>query len=296
LRDVEGRVAFITGGSSGIGLGIARSFAEAGMKIVLGYRTQEHLENALGCLKSSGDRVHAIRVDVTDRAGMEQAAAETVRVFGRVHVIVNNAGVDFPAPIGYTTYDDWDWIMDVNVNGVFNGVRAFLPRIQAHGEGGQIISTSSVLGLVGGFGGGGYSASKSAVIGIMEALRAELLSTNVGVSVFCPGLVKSKVMDSIRNRPEHLSNTIFKDDPESRSREEQLRDDPCHVMDPFACGEIVLRGMRRNDLYILSHPEFEGLIRDRYDLIAASMPTGNSVTESRAEWARMMRQGSIYQR
>ena len=157
MREVEGKVAFITGGSSGIGLGIARAFVDAGMKVVIGYRTEKHLQDAMTYLEGAGNRIHAISVDVTDRQGMERAAEETVKVFGKVNVLVNNAGVVVPSSLRDTTYDDWDWVVNVNLNGVFNGVRAFLPRIQAHAEGGHVITTSSVLGLFAAGGLGGYS-------------------------------------------------------------------------------------------------------------------------------------------
>jgi hypothetical protein len=147
MKEVAGKVAFVTGGSSGIGLGIARAFADAGMKVVIGYRTSEHLAEAMKYLEGASGRVHAVNVDVTDRSGMQKAADEIQRVFGKIHVLVNNAGVVLPATLAKTTYDDWDFLMRVNLDGVFNGVRVFLPLIQRHGEGGQIITTSSILGL-----------------------------------------------------------------------------------------------------------------------------------------------------
>ena len=138
MKEVEGKVAFITGGSSGVGLGIARAFADAGMKAILGYRTKEHFDEAMKYLEGASDRVHAIEVDVTDRAGMEKASAEAVRVFEKVHVLVNNAGVVVPTPLSKTTYNDWDCVMNVNVNVVFNGVHTFLSHMQTHGEGGRV--------------------------------------------------------------------------------------------------------------------------------------------------------------
>lgn len=294
MKEVAGKVAFITGGSSGIGLGIARAFADAGMKVVIGYRTKKHFEEAMKYLEKAGDRIHAISVDVTDRPGMEKAAAEAVQIFGKVHVLVNNAGVDLRAPLSSTTYDDWDWVMGVNLNGVFNGMHTFLPRIQAHGEGGQIVTTSSILGLFAGNSGGSYSTSKFAVVGMMEALRAELADTNIGVSVYCPGLVTSNVMDSNRNRPSNLADTGFKADPEMRAREMKFRRNPEFAMDPLEAGQLVLRGMRNNDLYILTHPEYEQIMRDRNEALIASIPMDLRLTDTRVAMARSMRQNSIY--
>lgn len=294
MKEVAGKVAFITGGSSGIGLGIARAFADAGMKVVIGYRTQEHLEDARKYLKSAGDRIHAINVEVTDRRGMEKAAEETVKVFGKVHVLVNNAGVYFAAPVSRITYDDWDWMIGVNLTGVFNGVHVFLPHIQAHGEGGQIITTSSVYGLFTSSGCGSYSASKFAVVGLMEALRAELVETCIGVSVYCPGVVNSKVADSGRNRPSELAATSVMPDSTQIARDKELRKNPDFAMDPLEAGQLVLRGMRNNDLYILSHPEFEQIIADRNEALMASIPRDLHPTETRMAVGRSALEESLY--
>jgi NAD(P)-dependent dehydrogenase (short-subunit alcohol dehydrogenase family) len=249
MGDVEGKVAFITGGDSGIGLGIARAFVDAGMKIVMTYRSQAHLEEAMELLKDGGKRVHAIRVDVANRTELAAAAEETLRVFGKVHVLVNNAGVGPMVPLSSATFDDWDWCMSVNVGGVFNGICTFLPHIRAHGEGGQIVSTSSMLGgiIVGPFW-GVYSTSKFAVTGMMEALRSELADTRIGVSVLCPAVVSTPLMSALE------------------------------------AGRRVLHGIRNNDLYILSHSEYEQAIRDRNEALLASMPS-NSTEQSQVRRA-----------
>ncbi len=297
MQDVEGKVAFITGGDSGIGLGMARAFAESGMKIVITYRTKRHLDQAMQTLQGAADRVHAINVDVTDRPGMEKAAAETERVFGKIHVLVNNAGVAVFAPLTTASYNDWDWGMGVNVTGVFNGVHAFLPRIQAHGEGGQIVATSSIAGLIVDDGPGIYSASKFAVVGMMEALRAELADANIGVSVFCPGIVNTDIGESNRNRPASLNDPAAKPpDPKAlaRMRAAMRRMGPPPGMDPLEAGRLVLRGIRNNDLYILTTPEFEPDLRARSEAILASMPAGLKVPQARVAMERMIMGKSIY--
>lgn len=245
-------------------------------------------------LKSAGNSVHAIKVDVTDRAGMEKAAAETVAVFGKIHVLVNNAGIVQHAPIASTTYDDWDWQMGVNLDGVFNGVHAFLPRIQAHREGGHIITTSSILGLFTIAQSAIYSASKYAVVGFMESLRAELAGSNIGVTIFCPGLVMSNIQDSNRNRPKTLADTRFSAGAEAQAQERLMRSDPERAMDPFEAGRLVLRGMRNNDLYVLTHPEFEPVMQARNDALIASIPRDLSPTDARLEMARSGLRNSIY--
>jgi NAD(P)-dependent dehydrogenase (short-subunit alcohol dehydrogenase family) len=297
MREVEGKVAFITGGDSGIGLGIARTFADAGMKVVITYRTRSHLDEAMKLLAGAGDRVHAISLDVTDRAAMERAAAETIQVFGKVHMVVNNAGVAVIGGLSRASYEDWDWAMSVNAGGVFNGVRAFLPRIQAQGEGGQVVSVASLAGLLGHAPAGVYTASKFAVVGMMEALRAELTGTNVGVTVFCPGIVNTNIGSSARNRPAGEAAAApkvdpgFKMDPEMMAQMQKAMSESHGVppgMDPLDAGQRVLRAVRNNDLYVLTTPEFESEFAARGEAILAALPTDISLSQPRETMGRMI--------
>ena len=181
MQDVKGKVAFVTGGSSGIGRGIALAFARAGMSVVISGRRQEHLDESAELFEAEGLDVHGVRLDVTDREAVEQAAAETEERFGAVHVLVNNAGIGLGGhSIAQARQGDWDWIIDVNIKGVAHGLQAFLPRIRAHGEGGHIVNTSSMGGLlpvVAGL----YSMTKAAVIALSETLHIELAAENIGV-------------------------------------------------------------------------------------------------------------------
>jgi NAD(P)-dependent dehydrogenase (short-subunit alcohol dehydrogenase family) len=291
IKDVTGKVAFITGGDSGIGLGMARAFASAGMKVVITYRTKTHLDEALEYLKDAAGRVHAINVDVTDRQGMEQAAEETIKTFGKVHVLINNAGVADPVPLSKATFEDWDWGIGINLHGVFNGVHAFLPRLQAHGEGGQIVTTSSMGGLLAG--GGIYSTSKFAVVGMMESLRFELADANIGVSVYCPGAVKSNVLEFTRNRPSSLANTGAPL-PSTAALAQMQKAWDSAAMDALEAGQLVLRGIRNNDLYILTHPEFEREMRERHEALMASIPRGVVVPQARIDLERMVSTWGLY--
>jgi NAD(P)-dependent dehydrogenase (short-subunit alcohol dehydrogenase family) len=301
MKDVEGKVAFITGGDSGIGLGIARAFADAGMKVVITYRTKSHLDSALKYLEGAGDRVHSIGVDVTDRAAMEAAAEETVKHFGKVHCIVNNAGVGVGMPLSEATYDDFDWGLSVNVTGVFNGVRAFLPRIKAHGEGGQVVATASMSGLFIGSTAGVYSTTKFAVVGMMEALRQELLDTPIGVSVYPAGGVNTDIRESNRNRPQKYSDTsgqtVTADPKRLAAIQELVRRNGGQPpgMDPLEAGRGVLRGVRNNDLYIITHPEYEQGIIDRHEAIIASIPRdAPPVPPLRAKYEERVLRASVY--
>jgi NAD(P)-dependent dehydrogenase (short-subunit alcohol dehydrogenase family) len=295
IGDVRGKVAFVAGGSSGVGLGISRVLLDAGMKVVVGYRTPANRDEAQARLGDAGGALHFIGVDVTDRAGMERAAAETVEVFGKVHLLVNNAGVGALVTIGGSTYEDWDWVMRVNVDGVFNGIHAFLPHIRAHGEGGHIVSTASNLGLFVGEGGGGgaYSASKAAVVNLMEGLRFELLGEPISASVYCPGLLISNFMDSSRNRPEDLAHTGAVDartDEAQRAESERFY---AAGMDGMEAGRAVLAGILADDLYIMSHPEFAQGFRERSEAVLASFPD-TPVPPLRLEAERAQLDNRIY--
>jgi NAD(P)-dependent dehydrogenase (short-subunit alcohol dehydrogenase family) len=275
LAEVAGKVAFVTGGSSGIGLGMARAFSAAGMKVIFTYLKPEHRDAALAAFKPGNAGVHAIRVDVTDRDGMEKAADEAERVFGKVHLLCNNAGIGVRALVSNASYRDWDWAMNVNVGGVFNGIKVFLPRMLAHGEGVHVMATSSSGGLLAGTL-GVYVTTKFAVVGMMESLRTELEGKNVGVSVFCPGLVKSDIINSERNRPAELTNEgggkpnapLTAPPPSGKPPLDMMS----VAMDPLEAGELVLAGIRRNDLYILTHQEFQEPVRERCEAIMASFP------------------------
>jgi NADP-dependent 3-hydroxy acid dehydrogenase YdfG len=269
MENLSGKVAFITGGASGIGLGIAKAFANADMKIAIADIRQDHLDSAVATFKSRGQTVHPIRLDVTDRPAMAAAAEETVRQFGKVHVLVNNAGIGIGGPLKQAKYDDWDWGLDVNLNGVINGIQEFLPRILAHGEGGHIVNTSSMAAVLPISRAGIYIAAKAAVMAISEVLRGELADDKIGVSAFCPGPVQTNIAQTRKLRPERFSkNSGYAD------FERQLQDRPNNPlwMDHEEVGERVLSGVRRNDLFIFTHPEFKEGVRQRCEAILAAFP------------------------
>jgi hypothetical protein len=206
--------------------------------------------------------------------------------------VVNNAGVGVMGRLSAATYDDWDWAMNVNATGVFNGIRSFLPRIQAHGEGGQIVATSSLAGLLGHSPLGVYTASKFAVVGMMEALRGELEGTNIGVSVFCPGFVNTNIADSNRNRPAEFKESGFQPDQPPPAMREMSGPPP--GMDVLEAGQLVLRGVRNNDLYILTTPELEDELQSRGEAIVASLPRDVNAPAARVALSRMLLGKTVY--
>ncbi|WP_162449041.1 SDR family NAD(P)-dependent oxidoreductase [Phytoactinopolyspora mesophila] len=267
MRDVQGKVAVITGGSSGIGRGIALAFTRAGMRVVVTGRREDHLTETVAEFAQDGLHVDARCVDVTDLTAMREAADDIERVYGRVDVLVNNAGIGLTGPVGAATSTDWDWVIDVNIRGVGHGIQAFLPKIRAHGNGGHIVNTSSMGGLLP-IVAGLYSMTKAAVIALSEALHVELRQEGIEVSVYCPGPVHSNIAVGTANRPEKYGDSGY--DAPAPERLELARKQP--YMSAEEAGERVLAGVRRGDLFILTHPEFKDGVTARHATIEAAFP------------------------
>ena len=270
MKNLEGKVAFITGGASGIGLGMVKVFRSAGMKVIIADIRQDYLEDALKYFDGDTSNIHSIQLDVTDRKAFETAAQEAERVFGRVHILCNNAGIYLYGPMQKATYADWDWVLNVNLGGVINGIQTFVPRMLAHGEGGHIVNTSSISGIFVAGGTGVYTTSKFAVVGLSEALRLDLEPNNIGVSVLCPGFVNSKIYDCGDTRPDQLADSGYQVRPEIIERLKEVHDEI--GMDPMEVGEKVLSAIQQNKLYIFTHPEFAEEIRRRSEALLAAVP------------------------
>ena len=272
MESVENKVAFVTGAASGIGFALATVFARAGMKVMLADVEQGALDRACEALAADGGDVAATRVDVTDRDALAAARDAAIDRFGAVHVLCNNAGVNVAGPLYAVTYEDWDWVLGVNLGGVVNGVTAFLPELMRHGSKAHIVNTASVGGLIGMVGLGIYNAAKFGVVGLSEALRADLLESGVGVSVLCPGVVRSALGSSERNRPGHLSNSDANSDANSESTAESAQDPdaPPPGTDPLDLAEQVLSGILAGQFFLCTHPEFKDIIAERNAALNAS--------------------------
>jgi len=288
ITDVKGKVAYITGGSSGIGLGIARVFHEAGMKVVLGYLDDQHIPEALKHFPANDPRVHAIKHDVMDRDGWERTADEIEKKFGGLHVLVNNAGVGLQAPASTGTYKDWEWGLGVNLWGPINGIHTYVPRMLASKQGAQIVTTTSTSGILPGSGAGIYTVSKIAAVGLMEELRQELRNTNIGTSAFIPGLTATNIGRSESYRPAALKNegppaVAPGAHPRSapgaggpRPRRRPAADTggspaAARPMDPLVAARFVLNGILNNDLYIVAEPEYRVGVEARCNALLESM-------------------------
>jgi len=301
MKDLAGKVAFITGGASGIGLGIAKACVKYGMKVLIVDKRPHALQEAMGYFQKNKDSVYPIQLDVTDRDAYVRAADEAERVFGKIHVLVNNAGVGTPGgTIDRLNYKDWDYAMSVNVGGVINGIMTVVPRIIKHGEGGHIVTTSSTCGFMGSLGFTIYCTTKYAVVGMMECLATELQDKNIGVSILIPGPTVSDLgRSSFENRPEHLRiegetwppkmppnpPPGMKDQP--RRPIEEVRK---VFMDPDETGERVIRGIRNNDLYIHTHPEWRDGYISRHNAIIRAIP---DEPRNEARWEVIKNFGTI---
>jgi NAD(P)-dependent dehydrogenase (short-subunit alcohol dehydrogenase family) len=284
--ELEDRVALVTGGVSGVGLGIASALLSVGMKVVVTYRSDRHVSDALEHLNSiPSARVHAVRLDVTDRKAFAAAADEAEGVFGKVHVLCNNAGVILFGPADVATAEDWDWVMGVNFRGVVNGVMTLVPRMKAHGEGGHIVNVASMSAFVPTPRAALYCASKFAVRGFTECLRYNLAPFNIGVSLFCPGLVRTHLHESMAGRPANLANTGY---PMSQEMLGNLGRVFAIGMDPQQAGEKAVAGIQRNGRYIFSHPEFKDELRQLSEEIIAAFPD-DAVNPQRAAFEEARR-------
>ena len=268
MQDLPGKTAFITGGASGIGLGIAKAVLRAGMNVVIVDIRQDFLDEGVAEL-DGGDRVLAHELDVTDREAFARAADAAEAKFGKIHLLVNNAGVAVVGPTELATYDDWDWVMSVNVGGVINGIVTMLPRILAHGEGGHIVNTASMSSLVPVGYTTIYSAGKAAVMTMMECMRPELEGRGVICSAFCPGAVQSNIARAQETRPADLADTGY---AESDKRRQQGGDFSHLYRTKEEIGERVLEGILNDELFILTHSEFLPGVTDRANATIAAVP------------------------
>jgi NAD(P)-dependent dehydrogenase (short-subunit alcohol dehydrogenase family) len=293
MENVQDKVAFITGGASGIGLGMAKAFVAGGMKVVMADIRDDHVADALAGFERAGQRqrVHGLKLDVTDREGYVRAADEAERVFGRIDVLCNNAGIGVIGPLAQTKYGDWDWGIAVMITGVINGIQTILPRIRARGQGGHIVNTSSMTGILTIPNASIYAMAKSGMVGLSEAMRGELAPEKIGVSAFCPGPVQSNISETGRTRPQQFSgaNSGF------AQLEQTLERRPISPlwMDPVECGERVLSGIRHNDMYIFTHREFREPMEERCRAMIAAFPD-EPLNQKRADEIRFLLSNPIY--
>jgi NAD(P)-dependent dehydrogenase (short-subunit alcohol dehydrogenase family) len=285
MQNLQGKTAFVTGGASGIGLGIAKALKKAGMNVVIGDIRQDHLDEAVAELGGGAD-VLALKLDVTDRDAYAAAADLAEARFGRIHLLVNNAGIGVVGPIELASYGDWDWSLSVNLGGVVNGIVTILPRILAHGEGGHIVSTASMSGLMPHPGAVLYVTTKAAVIGMMEAMRGELEPKGVICSAFCPGAVATNIQESGKTRPAKYAETGY---AESDKRRQAISGFGHLFMSKEEVGERVREGIEADELFICTHQEFLEGVTERAEAIVAAIPQREENPDYKKMFAMLFR-------
>lgn len=264
MDDFAGRTAFVTGGANGIGLGLARSLLAQGCKVAIADIREDAIAAALKTLDNQ--EAMGVKLDVSSRDAYATAADKVEDRFGPVSLLFNNAGINLFQTIDDSSYDDWDWVMGVNLHGVINGVQTFVPRMKANGQGGHIVNTASMAAFLCGPAPGIYNTTKFAVRGLSESLRYSLAPHNIGVSVLCPGLVKSHIFASDEIRPDALKAGAKPVNHEMVRGLEQVHE---FGMEPDIIAARVIEAIEANRFYIFSHPEFRDEIRELFDEIVS---------------------------
>ena len=245
--DLRGKTSVVTGGASGIGRALALRFAREGANVVVADLDGAGMEAVAAEARGLGVKALTVPTDVSELAQVQALAARAFETFGAVHVLCNNAGVAAWGGLESATHRDWQWVLGVNLWGVFHGVEAFVPRMIARGEPGHIVNTASMAGLVASKGLGVYNTSKYAVVGLSETLAKDLKPYRIGVSVLCPMGVETRIRQSERNRPAALRN------------ERAVGGDPVELIGrylaPEAVADMVLAAIRGNELYVITHDE-----------------------------------------
>jgi NAD(P)-dependent dehydrogenase (short-subunit alcohol dehydrogenase family) len=269
MTKVAGRTAFITGGGSGVALGQAKIFAQAGCKVAIADIRQDHLDEAMAWFDQSDFEVMPIKLDITDRAAYAAAADAVEARLGPVELLFNTAGVSIFGPLQEATYDDWDWQLSVNLNGVINGIQTFVPRMIARGNGGHIVNTASMSAFVALKGTGIYCTTKMAIRGLSECLALDLAEHNIGVSILCPGAVNTNIHEAVLTRPEHLRNTgYYGADPAMFAHLKRVIE---VGMEPETLARYVLDGVEQDQLYILPYPEFRGTLEEIHTRVMTAL-------------------------
>lgn len=290
MQNFENEIAFITGGASGAGFGQAQVFGRAGCRVVIADIRGPQVEDAVAKLKGEGIDAHGIVLDIMDREAYARAADEVERVYGGPpSLLFNTAGVNSFGPVENTSYDDFDWLIGVNLGGVINGMVTFVPRMIASGRPGHIVTTSSLGGLMGSAFAAPYSAAKAAVINLMESYRQGLEKYGIGVSVLCPANIKSNIAEASKLRPAQFGTSGYVENEETVA---SLHSIHVHGMEPVQLAEFLKAGIEANELYIIPYPEAKEGLRVHFDQIVDSVlpmeadPEGARLrTEALQKWA-----------
>ena len=298
MRNLKGKTAFVTGAASGIGLGMTEAFVAAGMRVVMADVDAAALENSSAGLRRAGAEVLPMVLDVTQPAAWEAAAAQLSAGFGPVDVLCNNAGMGQGRMVSGRPYELteigpalWQLLLETNVSSVYHGIRTFVPSMKARGNGGHIVNTSSMAGLLAPPGLAVYAATKFAVLGLSEAVRAELQPHGIGVSVLCPGAVQSNLTANSASVRQANAGA-------NAGMQEAMQNQPvtAHVfMRAREVGDRVVQAILNDELYILTHPEYAPLVQERFSSVLSAV--GDSAQPGYADTPAMLQKSRspIYQ-
>ena len=272
MKDLVGKTAFVTGAASGIGLGVATRLAQAGVKVMMCDIEQGALDKAIADLKRTNADVDGVVADVSLKAELQAAAEATLARYGEVHILHNNAGVTGGGPYGAWTDAGWNWTIGVNLMAVIWGVEIFGPLIERHGQGGHIVNTASIAGLISGTA-IAYNVTKYGVVALSEGLRVDLAPRGIGVSVLCPGFIRTQIMESGRNLPQRFAGAIpvqaAPGEPARVALLGDVRERIAGGIDPLYVGDLVREGIEGDWPYLFPDNEFEPIIEARFAGIKA---------------------------
>ncbi len=270
MNQFSGKTVVVSGGAEGIGFGIAQAMGKQGMNVVLGDIDSNQLDIARAALEKEGINVLTVQMDVTNLSQWQNVADKAIERFGKIHMLVNNAGVgNRPGTIEQTDDKDWRWVLDVNLMGVIYGTQTMVPLMKQHGEQSWLINVASMAGMMGVPSAGAYTATKVAVVGMSESWYAELKPHNIQVSVLCPAFVKTRINLSNRNKPAEL-----KSETESDANKASFSAAAKHIqkvidngLSPTIVGERVVEAVSNQELYIFTHPNYRKAVQKRFQAI-----------------------------
>ena len=268
MKSLEGKTAFVTGAASGIGVGIATALAQAGVKVMLCDIEKAALDKAVADLRATNADVEGVLADVSLKDNLQRAADETIARFGKVHILVNNAGVGGGGDYGTWNDAGWNWVLGVNLLSVVWGIEIFGPLIERHGEGGQIVSTASIAGMVA-LTNPSYDVTKFGVVALSEDLRPKLAARGIGVSVLCPGVIRTNIVSSGRNIPDRFAGQIQTVPTEGPGTEmlKAVTEAIAKGIDPLYVGELVREAIEGDWPHIFTDLQFEPYIEARFATI-----------------------------
>ena len=268
MKSLEGKTAFVTGAASGIGLGIATALAQAGVKVMLCDIEKAALDKAVADLRATNADVEGVLADVSLKDNLQRAADETIARFGKVHLLVNHAGVGGGGDYGTWNDAGWNWVLGVNLLSVVWGIEIFGPLIETHGEGGQIVSTASIAGMVA-LTNPSYDVTKFGVVALSEDLRPKLAARGIGVSVLCPGVIRTNIVSSGRNIPDRFAGQIQTVPTEGPGTEmlKAVTEAIAKGIDPLYVGELVREAIEGDWPHIFTDLQFEPYIEARFATI-----------------------------